>query len=108
MRGLLLIFSLHTGRPAPQDTVADPWFSRDKAQHFLMSAFIQSAGYGALRGIGVQHGPALGAASVATAAIGVGKELHDRRVKGDFSARDLTWDAAGAGGMSLLLAHTAR
>jgi putative lipoprotein len=107
MRGLLLAFSLHVG-PAPQGGVADSWFSRDKAQHFLMSAFIQSAGYGVLRGAGLRHGAALGGASVTTAAIGVGKELHDRDVKGDFSARDLTWDAAGAGSMSLLLAHTAR
>jgi putative lipoprotein len=108
MRGLLLIFSLHAGPAAPQGAPADAWFSRDKAQHFLMSAFIQSAGYGALRGAGVRHGTALGGASVATAAVGVGKELHDRRVKGDFSARDLTWDAAGAGAMTLLLTHTAR
>jgi putative lipoprotein len=107
MRGLLLVFSLHAG-PAPQGAGADPWFSRDKAQHFLMSAFIQSAGYGSLRGVGVPHGTALAGASVVTAAIGVGKELHDRGVKGDFSARDLTWDAAGAGSMTLLLTHTAR
>jgi hypothetical protein len=38
----------------------------------------------------------------------VGKELRDRRVTGLFSVRDLAWDAAGAGSMSLLLSHTAR
>lgn len=107
MRGLLLVFSLHAG-PAPPSGSDDPWFSRDKAQHFLLSAMIQSFGYGGLRGVGVRHGAALAGASVATAAIGVGKELHDRDVQGDFSARDLTWDVAGATAMTLLLSHTAR
>jgi putative lipoprotein len=107
MRALLLVFSLHGGPAAPGHS-ADVWLSRDKAQHFLLSAFAQSLGYGALRGAGVSHGAALAGASVATASLGVGKELRDRRVKGEFSVRDLTWDAAGAGSMTLLLAHTAR
>ena len=38
----------------------------------------------------------------------VGKELRDRRVKGEFSVRDLTWDAAGALSMTALLSKTAR
>jgi putative lipoprotein len=106
MRGLLLVFSLHG--PASPGHAADAWLSRDKAQHFFLSAFAQSLGYGALRGAGVSHGAALAGASVATASLGVGKELRDRRVKGELSFRDLTWDAAGAGSMTLLLAHTAR
>lgn len=106
MRGLLLVFSLHGGHAAPKS--ADGWFTRDKAQHFFMSAFVQSLGYGSLRAAGLSHGAALAGASVTTAAIGVGKEVRDGRVKGEFSLRDLTWDAAGAGSMSLLLAHTAR
>ncbi len=104
MRGLLLVFSLH-GLPAP---APDGWITRDKAQHFFMSAFVQSVAYGSLRGSGVSHGSALVGATAATAAVGVGKELRDRRVKGEFSVRDLTWDAAGAGAMTLLLAHTSR
>jgi len=106
MRRLLLVFSLHGG-PARPNT-ADGWFTRDKAQHFFMSAFVQSLGYGSLRGAGLSHGAALAGASVTTAAIGVGKEVHDGRVKGEFSLRDLSWDAAGAGSMTVLLAHTAR
>jgi putative lipoprotein len=105
MRGLLLVFSLH-GPPAP--SAADGWFTRDKAQHFFMSAFVQSIAYGSLRGAGMSHGSALAGASVTTAAIGVGKELRDRRVKGEFSVRDLTWDAAGAGTMTVLLDKSAR
>jgi putative lipoprotein len=107
MRGLLLVFSLHGG-PAPPGRAADAWLTRDKAQHFFLSAFAQSLGYGALRGAGASHGAALAGASVVTASLGVGKELRDRRVKGEFSLRDLTWDAAGAGSMTLLLTHTAR
>jgi uncharacterized protein YfiM (DUF2279 family) len=47
-------------------------------------------------------------ASATTAAVGIGKEIHDRRVKGDFSARDLAWDAAGIGAATLMLGQTRR
>jgi uncharacterized protein YfiM (DUF2279 family) len=40
--------------------------------------------------------------------VGVGKELFDRRTKGDFSPLDLVWDAAGAGSASVLLVRTVR
>ena len=105
MRAFLLVFSLNA---APPTRAADAWISRDKAQHFLMSAFVQSLAYGSLRGTGVSHGSALVGASGISAAVGVGKELRDLRVKGEFSVRDLTWDAAGAGAMTVLLAHTAK
>jgi putative lipoprotein len=107
MRGLLLVFTLHAG-PARAGAPPDVWLSRDKAQHFFLSAFVQSLGYGTLRGAGASHGAALAGASVTTAAVGVGKELRDRRVTGLFSVRDLTWDAAGAASMTFLLSHTAR
>jgi putative lipoprotein len=104
MRGLVLVFTL--GR-APEHS-GDRWFGPDKLQHFFMSAFVQSAGYGVLRRAGVESGPAIAGASAATAVAGVGKELIDRRTKGDFSARDLVWDAAGAGSASVLLVRTVR
>lgn len=105
MRGVLLVFSLH-GSPAAGP--ADRWFGQDKLQHFFLSAFVQSMAYGSLRGTGVSHGVALAGASATTAAVGVGKELRDRRTTGVFSPRDLAWDAAGAGAMTLLLTRTAR
>jgi uncharacterized protein YfiM (DUF2279 family) len=105
MRGFLLVFSLHG---SPRALPADSWLGRDKLQHFFASAFVQSLAYGSLRGVGLSHGGALAGASVTTAAVGVGKELRDRRVKGEFSPRDLAWDAAGAGAMTLLLSRTAR
>jgi putative lipoprotein len=105
MRGLMLVFSLSTG---PGDQPRDRWFGPDKLQHFFTSAFVQSASYGGLRWAGMSHGTAIGTASGVTALVGVGKELHDRHVKGDFSARDLVWDAAGAGSASVLLVRTVR
>lgn len=105
MRGFLLVFSLYGG---PAAAPADSWFGPDKLQHFFTSAFVQSIAYGSLRGAGLSHGGALAGASAATAAVGVGKELRDRRVKGEFSTRDLAWDAAGAGAMTALLTRTAR
>jgi putative lipoprotein len=89
--------------PAP-----DRWFGADKLKHFFMSAFIQSVSYSALRAADAPHGTALAGASAATAAFGVGKELHDWRARGEFSLRDLTWDAAGGAAASVLLNHTQR
>jgi uncharacterized protein YfiM (DUF2279 family) len=103
MKGLVLVFSLGQ---APRQ--GDSWFAPDKIQHFFTSAFVQSMAYGSLRATGLGHGTALAGATAATAAAGVGKELHDGRVKGEFSYRDLTWDAAGAGAMTLLLVRTVR
>ena len=104
MRGLLLVFTL--GR-APEHS-RDAWFGPDKLQHFFTSAFVQSLGYGVLRRAGADQGPAITGASIATAIVGVGKEVHDRRTKGEFSVRDLAWDAAGAGSASLLLVRTVK
>jgi putative lipoprotein len=104
MRGLVLVFTLAR---APEHR-GDSWFGPDKLQHFFTSAFVQSFGYGALRRAGADHGPAMAGASVVTLSVGVGKELSDRHVRGDFSVRDLVWDAAGAGSASILLARTVR
>jgi putative lipoprotein len=104
MRGLLLVFTL--GR-APEHS-GDSWFGPDKLQHFFTSAFVQSLGYGVLRRAGAENSPAIAGASVVTAIVGVGKEVRDRRTKGDFSVRDLAWDAAGAGSASVLLVRIVR
>ena len=102
MHGLWLVFSLNPTAPP------DRWFAEDKVKHFFTSAFVQSMSYGALRTSGLDHGAALAGASVTTAAVGVGKEVHDLRSKGEFSLRDLTWDAAGAGAATVLLVQTRR
>ncbi len=103
MRGLWLVFSLYPAAPP-----GDRWLGEDKIKHFFTSAFVQSMSYGALRTSGLDHGAALAGASVTTAAVGVGKEWHDLHVKGEFSVRDLAWDAAGAGAVTVLLVRTRR
>lgn len=106
MRGVLLAFTIAT---APgEHPRGDRWFGPDKLQHFFASAFVQSMTYGGLRRAGADRGSALAGASAVTAMAGVGKELHDGRSKGQFSARDLVWDAAGAGSASVLLVRTVR
>lgn len=103
MRRIWLVFSL-----APAALPSDHWFAGDKLQHFFSSAFVQSMSYASLRTAGVSHGAALAGASAASAVAGVGKEVHDLRTKGEFSLRDLTWDAAGAGAATVLLVRTQR
>jgi putative lipoprotein len=103
MRGLVLLFTLHFGR---EPVGADPWFSSDKAKHFFMSAFIQSASFSALRFTGASRTGALVGATAVSLSIGAGKELYDKKFGGDPSLKDLTWDGAGIAAASLLLRHT--
>jgi uncharacterized protein YfiM (DUF2279 family) len=103
MRGMWLVFSL-----GPAVLPSDHWFAGDKLQHFFTSAFVQSMSYGSLRTVGVGHGAALAGATAVSAVAGVGKEVHDLRTTGEFSLRDLTWDAAGAGAATVLLVRTKR
>jgi uncharacterized protein YfiM (DUF2279 family) len=104
MRGLWLVFTLSQ----QEGHTADRWFSGDKLQHFFTSAFVQSMSYGTLRAAGVSHGPALAGATLTTAAVGVGKEVHDLHDRNEFSYRDLTWDALGTGAATILLVRTRR
>lgn len=103
MRGLFIVFSL-----GPMALPPDRWLAPDKVQHFLTSAFVQSMSYGALRSTGLPHGASLAGASAASAAAGVAKEVRDQRTRGEFSVRDLAWDAAGAGAATVLLVRTHR
>jgi putative lipoprotein len=103
---LALIMSLHVA-PQPQPR-QDPWLGVDKAKHFLVSAFVQSASYATLRAAGARNGNALAGASIITLTIGVGREVHDHAVGRVFSLRDLTWDALGAIAASTLLVKTRR
>ena len=100
IRSLMLVGLLQVG-------ARDSWFGTDKMKHFFLSAFVQSLSYSVIqvttRG---SRSSLLLSASAASAAAGIGKELHDRRVKGAFSVRDLAWDAAGIGTASLMLTQT--
>jgi uncharacterized protein YfiM (DUF2279 family) len=94
-----------------QTAVAHPdgWFGMDKIKHFFVSAFIESVTYSALQAARVNHRAALGGAIGVTMAVGVAREIHDKRTPGNiFSVRDLTWDAVGATAGAVLLSQTRR
>jgi uncharacterized protein YfiM (DUF2279 family) len=103
VRGFLLVFSLHFHDEHPG---GDRWFSSDKAKHFFTAAFVQSASYGGLRYLGVGRNSSLAGATAVSAAVGLGKEIHDARIGGKASSKDLTWDAAGMIAASALLRRT--
>ena len=73
----------------------DPWFGRDKALHFGVSAAIASSGYALGTAIFERRwqAAALGGGLAITA--GAGKELLDMTGTGDPSWRDFTWDLIG-------------
>ena len=100
IRSLMLVGLLQVG-------ARDSWFGTDKVKHFFLSAFVQSLSYSVMQVTTRRsRSSLLLSASAASAAAGIGKELHDRRVKGQFSVRDLAWDAAGIGTASLMLTQT--
>ena len=105
MHALALLFTLHFGDEHPG---GDRWFSQDKAKHFFMAAFVQSASFSALRSTGLHWSTSMAGATATTAIVSVGKEIRDARTGGDASIKDLAWDAAGAAGASVLLRQTER
>lgn len=87
-----------------QGAPADAFFGVDKVKHFFLSALVQSLAYSVTQ-VTTRGGRSslLLSASATTAAVGIGKEIHDRRGNGVFSVRDLVWDGAGAGAATLIL-----
>jgi uncharacterized protein YfiM (DUF2279 family) len=104
----ILSLCLVTNLVFAQTVVArESWFGVDKIKHFFISAFIESISYSALQAANVKRRPALTGAIGVTAAIGVAREIHDRKKPGNrFSYRDLTWDALGIGAGAVMLTNT--
>ena len=74
----------------------DPWFGRDKAEHFAGSALLSGVTTRVAVNQGLSDGEACGPALGVTLVVGLGKEAYDANVKKTFwSWRDLTWDVAG-------------
>ena len=96
------------GAQAAHSRERDSWFGADKIKHFFMSAFIESLTFSGLQAVGVHRNAAFAGAIGAVAAAGIAKEMHDKRTRGLFSVRDLSWDAAGAGAALLMLRSTQR
>jgi len=87
--------------------VRDGWFGIDKIKHFFLSAFIESVSFSVLQAAHVKRRPALSAAIGVTAAVGVAREIHDKRTPGKwFSYQDLAWDALGIGAGAAVLTQT--
>lgn len=85
----------------------DSWFGIDKIKHFFISAFIESVSYSALQAAGANYRTARNGAIGVSAAVGVAREVHDRRTPGNrFSYKDLAWDALGIGAGAIVLRHT--
>ncbi|MGI9077360.1 MAG: hypothetical protein ACR2G6_08530 [Gemmatimonadaceae bacterium] len=99
---LALLLSLQSP-PRP-----DRWFGPDKVKHFFIAAFVQSVSYSALRAVNARHGLSLTGATATTSVFSIGKEISDKRRYGEFSFRDLAWDASGAVAASALLVRTER
>ncbi|MEO5579387.1 MAG: alpha/beta fold hydrolase [Gemmatimonadaceae bacterium] len=85
-----------------------PFFGPDKVKHFFISAFVETFGFSVLQALGAGRNAAVAGALGTTAAVGVGRELYDRRTKGELSVADLIWDAAGAGAALLVINRTQR
>ena len=94
----VIIFSLHS-----LSLGQDSWFGADKAKHFFLGAFVQSAVFSGLRTSGLRKNVSLAGASTVTLGAVIAKELRDRNGKGTPSARDVAWGLAGAAAISPLL-----
>ena len=101
MRALVLAFSLSLGGHHG----GDKWLAPDKLKHFFMSAFVETASYGALRAVRVDHHDALVSAAGIAVSVGVAKEVHDQWTGEGFSMRDLSWDLGGTAAGAAFLSH---
>ena len=101
----LALAALATARPA-RAADEDPWWGRDKALHFGVSAGLGASGY-ALSSLAFDSRLERAAAGAAfSLTLGAGKELYDLSGGGDASWKDFTWDVAGTSvgvGLALLV-----
>ncbi len=106
-----LLASLFVGEAfcrCPKDTTqvkaagpaaADSWFAKDKADHFIMSAFLTGLGYYAANKEINKNDPAAKNLAVGfSLSLGVFKEVYDKKSrKGAASWKDLAADLLGVG-----------
>lgn len=96
--------------PQAKSVVAlqDSWFSPDKAKHFFIAGFVESATFAGMESVGASRNVSFGGALAITGVFSVLREVHDKRVKNQFSFRDLAWDMAGGAAAFVMLRHTER
>jgi len=83
----------------PKPTAADSWFAKDKADHFVMSAFLTGLGYYAANKELNKSDPAAKNLAVGfSLSLGILKEAYDKKSrKGTASWKDLVADVLGVG-----------
>jgi putative lipoprotein len=91
-----VLFALGLASASAKASEADPWFGRDKALHFGLSAAIAVGGYGVGSALSDDYAPRAAVAGGLAFGAGVGKEIVDLAGYGDPSWRDLTWDLVGS------------
>lgn len=84
----------------------DSWFGVDKIKHFFLSAFVTSVSYSAIQATGANRKTAMTGAVGASLAVGVAREVQNRRTTKLFSFKDLTWDAVGTVAAATMLNQT--
>jgi putative lipoprotein len=74
----------------------DPWFGKDKIQHFAVSTVIGAGTAQFAKNKGATNCDAFRAGIGMTIIIGTGKETYDKYIKGTFwNWKDMVWNLAG-------------
>ncbi len=91
---------------APAATPVDGWIAEDKLRHFALS-FAGTDMVFAGASVGADRDTALYTAATTALALGLAKEVLDRRAGRHFCLKDLAWDAAGVA-LGVLVVHNIR
>lgn len=81
----------------------DSWFGVDKIKHFFLSAFVTSVSFSAIQAAGANKKTAMTGALGVSLAVGVTREIYNKRTTKLFSVKDLTWDAVGTTAAAVVL-----
>jgi len=92
-------------RQAVASQEKDPWFGKDKVQHFVVSAFLTGYTYVALKeSLDVGQNRSTYWASGISLSLGVGKEVADlKRKRGHASLKDLLADILGVAAAAFVI-----
>lgn len=98
MDDIIRIAAMVAAMSAAEPEPAPPaWPGEDRFRHVAMSWAVTSFTFAAARAAQSDNDTALAIALPVSAAVGIGKELVDRRDGGAFSAGDLVADVVGMG-----------
>jgi hypothetical protein len=111
--GALLVLCLITapclgGQATAKPKQPDPIFGVDKVKHFFIAGFIESMTFAGLEAAGASRSSARTGGIAAMTVASFGREIHDHKVKGLFSVRDLLWDGIGATAALIVINKTQR